>query len=60
MRDRELDVRIRDHWLEKVGLLDPGQPTETSHIEHVRSMLAEFTPRERILLRVLMGVDDLT
>lgn len=49
--DAELEARIRDQRLQNDGPLDPGQPTETVHKDHVRRMRSEFSPTERRLIR---------
>ncbi|HBO13353.1 MAG TPA: hypothetical protein DD491_11265 [Halieaceae bacterium] len=51
MTDAELEARRRDHEAEAAGLIDPGQPTETAHRDHVRAMEAELSPLERRLIR---------
>ena len=51
MSQEHYDGWRRDREIEEFGLLEPGQPTETAHIEHVRAMQAEFSPAERRLIR---------
>lgn len=46
-----LEAALIDH-----GLLDDGQPTEAAHLRHVEAMEADFTPRERRLIRAALGV----
>ena len=51
MNEAEWEARLRDKRLLDDGLLDPDQPTETAHRDHVRKMEAEFSPLERRLIR---------
>lgn len=51
MSEAELEARVRDQRLQDDGLLDPDQPTETAHKDHVRRMKDQFTPTERRLIR---------
>ena len=40
--------------LERFGLLEPDQPTETATREYQETRKAEFTPEERWQLRLLL------
>ena len=51
MKEAEMEARRRDMDAENFGLLDEGQPTLTAHLDHVRSMVAEFSATERRLIR---------
>lgn len=51
MSDAEFEARRRDHEAHAAGLLDPDQPTETAHRDHVAAMEADFAPLERRLIR---------
>lgn len=48
------EANWRDLQLEKFGLLDEGQPTETAHNEYVERMSAPFTAVERRMIRAIL------
>jgi len=52
-----LEAEFRDFQLEELGLLDPGQPTETATINHRQAMEAQFTPLERRQIRYMLGLN---
>ncbi len=55
MSARQLEANVRDWQLEHFGLLDPDQPNESAHIEHVRRMNQPFPAQERRLIRAAIG-----
>ncbi len=56
MKDREIEGRWRDQQLVENGLLDPGESTETAHIDYTKRMRKPFTPIERQLIRYSLGL----
>ncbi len=52
--DAQLEANWRDLWMDNAGLLEPGQPTESAHVEHVRRMSAPFDTTERRLIRAAL------
>ena len=64
MSDAQLEANWRDWRLENDGLLDPGQPTESSTVTYQREMrqrlFGSFTAEERMAIRcrLELGVPD--
>ena len=54
MSDAQDEANWRDWQAEHLGLLDPGQPTETATVNHRKRMEAEFSPAERRMIRYLL------
>lgn len=52
---------VSDATMNDLGLLDAEEPTETATRAHQEAMTAEFTPAERRLIRLQLGlgpIDD--
>ena len=54
--DARLDAEISEASLRAAGVIEDEEPTPLSHARHVERLEAEFTPRERRLIRyALLG-----
>ena len=49
-------IAFYDALAERAGLLDPDQPTRTAHHKHEIAQSAEFSPRERRVIRSQLGL----
>lgn len=56
--DARLDAAIEDMLLRDLGVIEDDQPTEYSHHVHQEAVRAEFTPAERVSIRVALGLLD--
>lgn len=53
-------MRLEHEALVEAGVLDPDQPTPYTHYLYQQALGAEFTPLERMQLRVLHDLAELS
>lgn len=56
--DARLDAVIAEHELRGAGVIEPDEPTPLSHARYMERLRAEFTPEERLRIRMLLGMTE--